>query len=113
MNRCRALILGLAAAALTACGSTPTRPSPPAQSRSLVLTWAPVTTAEDGSPIEISGYQVSCGISPAALAAGPQTDAATTQATLTLPAGTYYCSAVAIASDGTRSDPSNTVAKTL
>lgn len=119
--RCRAGWMALLAAAtlLAGCGggsggaSTP----PPAEaSGTLQLSWNPPSENTDGSPLEdLAGYRIYYGTASGSYDRSVTVAAAAaTDYTLDhLPAGTYYAVVKAYASDGTESDASAEVSKTI
>ena len=88
---------------------------------SIVLSWDPPTTNEDGTPLPITGitgYKIYCGTSSKNYATPiTVTGGAITTFTLTnKPAGTYYCAATAFKTIGTtvlESKYSNEVSKVV
>jgi hypothetical protein len=83
---------------------------------SATLQWSAPETNEDGTPLtDLRGYRVYYGQQQTNLASRLDIpDAGITSATIEeLPPATWYFSVRAVATDGTESDPSNVVSKTI
>jgi hypothetical protein len=114
----RLLLVLLAVVAMAGCGGGGGSDSGPQQfgggTGTAMLSWAPPTANNDGSPVDLMGFVIYVGSSPQNLHAVRMVGPIDTSALIdSLPVGTYYFAVTAVNLSGAESTFSNIESKTI